>query len=903
MKRVFLLGVVLLSTAWAGTVTAQTAREEIKANKYLAGSNYLDYDRHRSDKALTPAPKGYVPFYMSHYGRHGSRWLISEDSYTSVVEPLQKAQQAGKLTAKGTDVLKVLEAFLPTTIDRLGDLTTVGERQHHGIAKRMVQNFPEIFKTKGVQIDARSTTVNRCILSMTAECEELAAANPSARIHNDVSKSLQYYLNQERSGLVKSLGRKGREVRRKMGDNITPDRLMGVLFNDQQWVKEHINAWPLMSNLFEITTNMQSHDDGADLYWLFTEDELYEQWHMRNLGWYIDYAAAPQTDAIMPFTQRNLLRNIIETADTVTQTQAALRFGHEVCVMPLACLLELGNCGVQVADLKELDAQWRNYDIFPMASNIQLVFYRKAAGKGQHNTTRSTREQDILVKAMLNEREVTLPVETTTYPYYKWSDLRAYYLQKLASYDAKEAAMPKVKEVDEQYTKYYKNLPVEVEPVKRPTIPRYKVNLKDMGGVGDGVTLNTEAFSKAIDKLAAEGGGRLVVPQGIWLTGPIHLKSNIELHLERNAVIYMSPDKQLFVNPDDPQGKCFSGINATDCKNVAITGKGVVDGNGADWYYVKRDKLSDVEWKARLERGGQLAEKGSKWYPWNLKSAYGDIAPTAEKQEHMRADLVRLWNCENVLLEGVTFQNSPRFHIHPFYCKNLIIDGINVRCPWNAQNGDGIDITDCHQVLLVRSNIDVGDDGMCFKSDPPKTGLISGNEDVVAEDNFVRHAHGGFVLGSNTSSGMRRMVVRNNTFSDTDTGLRFKSGIGRGGKTEQLYISDIMMTNIAHEAIIFQCDYAGKAPNETTDLYKQKKYMEQFTPEERKWTPDFQDIHIENITCLGAQTAIKAAGLTGLDCVHDIDIKNSTFVYRQAGQQIDEETTKIDISNVKLIQQ
>ena len=147
------------------------------------------------------------------------------------------------------------------------------------------------------------------------------------------------------------------------------------------------------------------------------------------------------------------------------------------------------------------------------------------------------------------------------------------------------------------------------------------------------------------------------------------------------------------------------------------------------------------------------------------------------------------------------------------------------------------------------------------------------------------------------------MVVRNNTFSDTDTGLRFKSGIGRGGKTEQLYISDIMMTNIAHEAIIFQCDYAGKAPNETTDLYKQKKYMEQFTPEERKWTPDFQDIHIENITCLGAQTAIKAAGLTGLDCVHDIDIKNSTFVYRQAGQVTDEETTKMNISNVKLIKQ
>ena len=186
---------ILTMTAVALTIGAQTAREEISANIYLAGSNYLDYDRQLPTQKLTPAPKGYEPYYMSHYGRHGSRWLISENSYIGPLTTMRDADSQGKLTQKGKDVLRILEEFYPCTIDRLGDLSTVGERQHHGIGKRMVQNFPEIFKTKDVAIDARSTVVIRCILSMTAECEELMAANPTARIHNDVSEALQYYLN------------------------------------------------------------------------------------------------------------------------------------------------------------------------------------------------------------------------------------------------------------------------------------------------------------------------------------------------------------------------------------------------------------------------------------------------------------------------------------------------------------------------------------------------------------------------------------------------------------------------------------------------------------------------------------------------------------------------------------
>ena len=147
-----------------------SAKDEIAANRYLAGSNYLDYDRQLSTTPLTPAPKGYEPYYMSHYGRHGSRWLIWEGEYSLPMNTLKSAHEAGKLTPLGEETLKKLEAFHPTTVKRLGDLTTVGERQHHGIGKRMAQNFPELFKTPGVKIDARSTVVVRCILSMIAEC-------------------------------------------------------------------------------------------------------------------------------------------------------------------------------------------------------------------------------------------------------------------------------------------------------------------------------------------------------------------------------------------------------------------------------------------------------------------------------------------------------------------------------------------------------------------------------------------------------------------------------------------------------------------------------------------------------------------------------------------------------------
>lgn len=445
------------------------------------------------------------------------------------------------------------------------------------------------------------------------------------------------------------------------------------------------------------------------------------------------------------------------------------------------------------------------------------------------------------------------------------------------------------------YSKYYKDLPCNVKAVVPFTIPDNEVSIADCGAVGDGMTLCTDAFTKAISKLTKLGGGRVVVPEGVWLTGPIMLKDNIELHLDRNAIISFSPDKRLYVDAKaKPGSRVYPCIRASKRKNIAITGDGIIDGGGQQWRPVKRSKMSDVEWKQYQEMGGQLTAKGDLWYPWQMKSGYPDIADTPENQESMRNDLIRVTDCENVLVQGVVIQNSPRFHLHPCYCTNVIIDGVTVRSEWNVQNGDGIDLSDCHQALIVNSTVSVGDDGICMKSGKPsQSHPINGCEDIVVEDNTVFHAHGGFVFGSETASGMRRMVVRHNRFSGTDVGLRFKSSMERGGRSEQIFISDIMMNDISGEAISFLCDYVNKHAGKEAPVY---------TEAQKKWAPLFQDIHISRVVCRGCKIGIKASGIEGLECVKNITIENSSIVYNKLDKDIDEKTAQLTLTNVKLTQ-
>lgn len=448
------------------------------------------------------------------------------------------------------------------------------------------------------------------------------------------------------------------------------------------------------------------------------------------------------------------------------------------------------------------------------------------------------------------------------------------------------------------YGKYYTNLPVKTAQVSSVSIPDYSVSLTDFGAKGDGVTLCTDAFKKAMNTLNKQGGGHLLVPAGVWLTGPFDMKDNTDLHLDKNAIIFFSPDKSLYTTIDSKTGKqadrVFPCIRASKRKNICITGEGIIDGNGAQWRPVKRSKVSDTEWNDFKFIGGTEADGGKLWFPFGRKH-FDNITDTPEKEENSRNDLIRFTDCENVLFEGVTFQNSPRFHVHPIRCKNVIVDGITIRCPWNAQNGDALDLSNCSTCLVVNSTIDAGDDGICMKGGTGKSGVEQGPcQDIVIQDNTVYHAHGGFVIGSDVSGGMKRIIVRNNRFCGTDIGLRFKSGVGRGGTTEDIYISNIFMTDIRGAAIEFECTYIDNKYATTMRKNESGTYTE--TP---PYSPDFRDIKIDNIICRNARTAIKGYGLNGIKCVNNIQISNSTLFYTEKGYDADE-TVDIKLNNVIL---
>jgi len=406
------------------SITAQTARKEIESNILRSASNYYAYPSENLP-ILTPAPKGYQPFYIDHYGRHGSRWLINKNQYALPVEQLTRAERNGKLTEKGKQVLAELKKIEKSSVNRLGELTDLGADQHKGIAERMYKNFPQIF-AGATPIDARSTIVIRCILSMENECQQLISMNPKLKITHDASHADMYYLNYNDTTL-KDLRREADKVfAQYIKTHVHPQHILNSLINDNSFVRDSIDVIKFISDLFDVTSNQQSHYTKVSFYDLFNKDEIYDLWQAENVYWYMNYGPSPITKGRMPYSQSNLLKNMIASADKAIATGksgATLRFGHEVCVMPLACLMELNNCGKSVDNLDELADQWQNYKIFPMGCNIQMIFYKKTGSK------------DILVKVLLNEKEATLPVQTDMKPYYHWKDLRAYYEKKLGSYN------------------------------------------------------------------------------------------------------------------------------------------------------------------------------------------------------------------------------------------------------------------------------------------------------------------------------------------------------------------------------------------------------------------------------------------------------------------------------------
>lgn len=423
-KRLIILAALSLSLA----VSAQQARQDLEKNPASVADNYTAYPG--PQKALTPAPKGYTPFYISHYGRHGSRYLIGTDDYNRPYKTLLRADSLGQLTITGKGVLEKLRMIREEASGRDGELTLLGAQQHRGIAKRMIERFPEVFKGK-THIDAKSTIVIRCILSMENALQQLVAINPELEISHDASQHDMYYMNLTDRKLDRQKmtpeAHKAYEAFSKKHENY--DYTMRKIFLNETYWRDSINASWLNDKLFKLASNLQSTElrHRFSLYDIFTTDELYDNWLRSNAWWYIAYGPSPLNGGTQPYSQRNLLRNIIETADSCIKLDhpgATLRYGHDTMVMPLTALLDLDGLGRQIADLEQLDDEgWCDYKVFPMACNIQFVFYRK---KGS---------DDIIFKVLRNENEATLPISTDIAPYYHWNDFRTYFLDKINKYE------------------------------------------------------------------------------------------------------------------------------------------------------------------------------------------------------------------------------------------------------------------------------------------------------------------------------------------------------------------------------------------------------------------------------------------------------------------------------------
>ncbi|WP_264530397.1 glycoside hydrolase family 28 protein [Flavobacterium sp. N502540] len=460
----------------------------------------------------------------------------------------------------------------------------------------------------------------------------------------------------------------------------------------------------------------------------------------------------------------------------------------------------------------------------------------------------------------------------------------------------------------------YKNIEFKMPKVNEPVIPNNTVNLKDFGAVNGGYVLNTKAFADAIEAVSKKGGGKIIIPPGIWLTGPIILKSNIELHAETGALIKFSTDKNLYpIIETSFEGlntwRCISPIYGKNLVNVAFTGNGVWDGSGEAWRQVKKNKLTEEQWKNFVASGGVLNDKKDSWYPSEqyLKGAKGadqnvrhDLKTKEEFEaihDFLRPVLVSIQNSKRVLFDGPVFQNSPAWNLHPFMVEDLIVRNITVRNPWFSQNGDGLDVESCKNVIIENSSFDVGDDAICIKSGKDKDGRDRGVacENIIVKNNIVYHGHGGVTVGSEMSGGVKNLHVSNCTFMGTDVGLRFKSTRGRGGIVENIYISDIFMTDIPSQAISFDLYYGGKSIAET--LAEGGNTVTTKAVPVNEETPQFKNISIKNITIKGAQQAVFLQGLPEMN-LENIEISNLIAKAKKGFSIID--ANGIKISNAKL---
>lgn len=442
--------------------------------------------------------------------------------------------------------------------------------------------------------------------------------------------------------------------------------------------------------------------------------------------------------------------------------------------------------------------------------------------------------------------------------------------------------------------------------VKQTSFKKDSFNIIKYGAISNGTILNTESISKAIKACNANGGGVVVVPFGIWLTGPLELKSNVNLYVQKGAMLLFTDDKTKYeIVAGSYEGRSSarnqSPIWAKNAENIAITGGGVIDGNGDIWRGITKSAVTESFWNARVKSGGVISTDGKRWYPSEqfkiasetkrsmLLEPGKSLSDYADMKDFLRPNLLVLTQCKRILLEGVTFQNSGAWNLHPLMSEDLIIRNVTVKNPEYSHNGDGLDIESCKNFIVEDCVFDVGDDAICIKSGKDEEGRQRGmpTQNGIIRNNLVYKGHGGVVVGSEMSGGTKNIFIENCLFMGTDKGLRFKSARGRGGVVEKIYARNIQMRNIDQEAIFFDMHYAVTFATDGV-----RKIDTTFG----EGTPVFRDMEFENIVCEGAKKGIFVRGLPEA-AIQNIRIKNTTLITDIGAELI--LADKIVLDNVK----
>jgi unsaturated rhamnogalacturonyl hydrolase len=442
------------------------------------------------------------------------------------------------------------------------------------------------------------------------------------------------------------------------------------------------------------------------------------------------------------------------------------------------------------------------------------------------------------------------------------------------------------------------------------------VFIEKFGAVANGDFLNTQAINAAIDFMHKKGGGVVVVSKGQWMTGPIVLKSNVNLHLKKNALIVFTADFSqypLVVSSFEgvEAARCQSPISAVNQTNIAITGEGIFNGNGMYWRPLKKEKLSEAEWKRHLQvYGGALTDDKKTWYPSKAAadaSKSKDIGKLVNGKklqdfenikDFLRPNMLRISGCSKVLVEGVTFENSPAWTTHFLMSKDITVKGMRVKNPWWGANTDAIDLESCSNAILEDCVFDTGDDGITIKSGRDEDGRKRGmpSQNIIVKNCTVYHAHGGFVIGSEMSGGAKNIYISDCSFIGSDIGLRFKTVRGRGGVVENIYAHNINMKDIVGEAILFDMYYAAVDPIKINSEDGTKIVVEKFPVTEA--TPTFQHFYFDNIVCDGAAKAVFVRGIPEMR-IKDVNL-SELFIKARKGVEI-EEATGVSIKNSTIL--